>query len=668
MRLFGDSSQHCTGVVFDIQTSDTSECLAWPSGYYAKTEFNIDPDGTLLNGRKEALVSIPQLREQNRALLNQYEETGSTAPYNEVHLRPTKASALAIFCRTLAYEDLLFTIGIAQLIENKLGCTLPLLVHCPKLGMRIFKLDQQQQMLRCFLAQRASSPRTCLSKHEFKNLQLYHLDRYCGLNVAEKLRLFGLWTCSSDIGTTQTMEDHEAECEGRPIETLAAAVDAALSWNNHRSMLVFAKTAAQLMWRETEERAKDRETMKALDTHFDQRFCATTSVLSMPMLEAVGVFRFVVVICSGSLVERARCARMRLESEVENLSKSRLSRINAFVQARWKNPQCPVSAFVPSAALETRRCFCGSLAELEDLARAAAGEVGTQQGSTTGIARGRASPQQGSTTGIARGRASRAILSFCNSVLQSIPTSKRRAGSWCWRLELIQRLFGLDKRWTHAALTTSCELALAGMGPGPKEEIHSATLQIHSATPQENEARSSKVQYSPQSSMCHPVMQPPPMLPLEDGVKLPMLKPLPDGDLFSLCPTAAAIANRVCMIGTCAPSKTPAVSQTSGSDSKALPARLFVAGQLSPALKAGRRASLRLVEKGALPDVATATRCLSQEGSSQEGRMQEGRMLAQMVALRTEGADEQPCAPSTTRFSKRSYLEVVLAGANDGVH
>jgi hypothetical protein len=559
MNLFGDLRRHCTGVVFDLSALDTSSTNAWPSGYYAKTEFNMNPDGTLLNGRKEALVSIPRLREQNQAFLCQHTCTGNVAPYNEVHILPTKASALAIFCRTLAYEDLLFTIGIAQLIEHELGLSLPLLIHCPQRGIRIFKLDQQQQMLRCYLAQQALSS---VRQHEFKNLRLYHLDRYCGLNVAEKMRIFGLWTCSSDDGTKQTMKDHESEYEGKAFETLRIGMDSALSCSNHRSLRVFAKTAAELMWKQGDEGTNEKETLMWIDTQFDQRFCTRGSAPSGPMLEALGVFKIVAVITSGDLEARVRTARKDLQASIDSMSKSHFARVGAFLEARWKNPQCNIFAFVPSAAIEQRRCFCGSLVKLEKLAAAAA--------------------VQG---GVARGHTSREVLSLCKSMLRSsVPTGGGRSVGWCWRLELIQTIFGLDQRWSHAALTTSCELALTGMGSGPVDlpsEPVVAKLDVATAFSEAGDLGRTDASGGQPSLTSKAPTSPQAKAEVEPSQKMPCTAPLhspcgiadlwleaPVLETFDLgpsadsprpavlwaelprCPIAEAMARRVCAVGT----------------------------------------------------------------------------------------------------------------------
>ena len=73
MRTYGSSNEYTTGVVFALPEhygDDDSEAAAvrrtktwaWPSGYAAKTEFNIDGRGNLINGREEALVSLDVMR------------------------------------------------------------------------------------------------------------------------------------------------------------------------------------------------------------------------------------------------------------------------------------------------------------------------------------------------------------------------------------------------------------------------------------------------------------------------------------------------------------------------------------------------------------------------------------------------------------------------------
>ena len=146
-RLAGSERTFTSGIVWDVSELDMSTCWCWPSGYYAKSEFNIDVHtGKLINGREEQLVSFQQLQAQNLEFLKPtFEWKGRTldnttgtfvAPYNEVHFQPSLAKPIAIFARTLRYEDLLFTIGIAQFVENELGIALPLIVLEPQHGAR----------------------------------------------------------------------------------------------------------------------------------------------------------------------------------------------------------------------------------------------------------------------------------------------------------------------------------------------------------------------------------------------------------------------------------------------------------------------------------------------------------------------------------------------------
>jgi hypothetical protein len=81
MRCFGSTNEYATGAVFALPTSfpnDASEddaakrtrTWSWPSGYSAKTEFNIDHRGNLINGREEALVPLSRLRQMNHSYLH----------------------------------------------------------------------------------------------------------------------------------------------------------------------------------------------------------------------------------------------------------------------------------------------------------------------------------------------------------------------------------------------------------------------------------------------------------------------------------------------------------------------------------------------------------------------------------------------------------------------
>ena len=83
MRAYGSPTTYTAGIVFALpqhHVLDTSKShmvisedeaatinktWSWPAGYSAKTEFNIDGRGNLINGRDEARVSLSELRALN---------------------------------------------------------------------------------------------------------------------------------------------------------------------------------------------------------------------------------------------------------------------------------------------------------------------------------------------------------------------------------------------------------------------------------------------------------------------------------------------------------------------------------------------------------------------------------------------------------------------------
>jgi len=58
MDLFGRLRYGVCGVVWDLDVLDTSDAVFWPSGFQAKTEFNVSKDGTLSRDIFEAQVKL----------------------------------------------------------------------------------------------------------------------------------------------------------------------------------------------------------------------------------------------------------------------------------------------------------------------------------------------------------------------------------------------------------------------------------------------------------------------------------------------------------------------------------------------------------------------------------------------------------------------------------
>lgn len=218
MRCFGSTSDYTVSVVFALPTTftqpkqqqqqqhhdnhhhnDTNDdesvledeaarrtlTWSWPSGYSAKTEYNINENGNLINGRYEALVSISTLRQLNHTYLfdTDYIVGGrlvkgglTTVPYNEVYVRVgglgrivngidistgTRCTRtyntglglpVALFIRDASFGSIVRLLRTRARYSAILGfdaaCDIPLLLITPELGVCVFTRRLQQQVLK----------------------------------------------------------------------------------------------------------------------------------------------------------------------------------------------------------------------------------------------------------------------------------------------------------------------------------------------------------------------------------------------------------------------------------------------------------------------------------------------------------------------------------------
>lgn len=217
MRCFGSTNDYTVSVVFALPTTftqpkqqqqhhgnyhhnDTNDdesvleddaarrtlTWSWPSGYSAKTEYNINENGNLINGRYEALVSISTLRQLNHAYLfdTDYIVGGrlvkgglTTVPYNEVYVRvgglgrivngidiSTGAKhvyrtydtglglPVALFIRDASFGSIVRLLRTRARYSAILGVDaardIPLLLITPELGVCVFTRRLQQQVLK----------------------------------------------------------------------------------------------------------------------------------------------------------------------------------------------------------------------------------------------------------------------------------------------------------------------------------------------------------------------------------------------------------------------------------------------------------------------------------------------------------------------------------------
>jgi len=182
MRCYGSIKEHATGVLFALPTNDNNEeseaahrsnTWCWPPGYSAKTEYNIDNEGNLINGRADALVSLDDLRRRNYSYLydKNYEIMGKTValkavPFNEIYLRVGGTIGshdcdrsfddgvglpIAIFVRSATYGNLTSLLRIRARLASILGRDhvhgIPLLYITPETGVRVLTEGLQKKLL-----------------------------------------------------------------------------------------------------------------------------------------------------------------------------------------------------------------------------------------------------------------------------------------------------------------------------------------------------------------------------------------------------------------------------------------------------------------------------------------------------------------------------------------
>jgi hypothetical protein len=176
MRCYGAPISYTVGVAFLLPSIENDEdevtaqtkTWAWPAGYAAKTEFNIDSRGQLINGREQALVPFSTLAQYNEEYVRQtgqYMVAGRRVdglqqiPYNEVFLRVgggarsyTTGVGLpaALLVRTATYEHLVALLRTRARLGQAWGSahvsSLPLLLVTPTEGVRVLSSAMQREL------------------------------------------------------------------------------------------------------------------------------------------------------------------------------------------------------------------------------------------------------------------------------------------------------------------------------------------------------------------------------------------------------------------------------------------------------------------------------------------------------------------------------------------
>ncbi|CAJ1404453.1 unnamed protein product [Effrenium voratum] len=207
MRLFGETRTSCAGLVWDRSQVDLSAAYIWPSGYMAKTEFNMNHKGELVNGRSSALVTIERLKECNAKRLTTNADTGELqevpegAPmsFNEINWPCRGAKGIVgVFVRSPEVQHVLHGLGVIALLEHALGLQLPLVLLDSENPVCLFDTSLLEAYLRQVPSRPAATwpmvlaPRLPLSvvDMDFTEREKLHMHAMFGLTRSSLRQLF----------------------------------------------------------------------------------------------------------------------------------------------------------------------------------------------------------------------------------------------------------------------------------------------------------------------------------------------------------------------------------------------------------------------------------------------------------------------------------------------
>eukprot|EP00980_Cylindrotheca_fusiformis_P025597 scaffold14198_cov107-Cylindrotheca_fusiformis.AAC.2 len=296
MRCYGSLHAYPVGVVFALPTFSSPEqeedvaqrtkTWSWPAGYAAKTEFNIDDHGRLINGREEALVSLRTIRAYNHDYVHSTDHViggrlikggFKVIPYNEVFLRvggpgrivgnngtTTISSSngrslergvglpVALFIRSITMGDIMALFRTKARMAHVLGeqhiRDMPLLVIDPNTGVKVIskslqnphlapmlknKIDVDDPKLKIYLEQKAQEQLLFDEDDDGNDLPTY-------LNLEECAKLAGGFG-STDEFIGKVLERAQKESEERLQRVTRTGLKSALRSNDYytaRQMLV----------------------------------------------------------------------------------------------------------------------------------------------------------------------------------------------------------------------------------------------------------------------------------------------------------------------------------------------------------------------------------------------------------------------------------------------
>lgn len=411
MRLFGKVPSSCLGLLWDRRKLNLSDAFIWPSGYFAKSEFNVAPDGSLLNGRQDALVTVEDLLRANTELSYFHygkgcNVTGELLPYNEVLLSVHGAGALTgIFARSTLVTHLIWAMGIRALLVRVLPAVgdLPLFVHDPELGMRPFGNAAQCSVVRQFLhamhRPMASAGLPCipLDTHLLEMDNLEQLDFHGahgiteealtavvnsllkeGINGAGEMGSALVVGAPREQDVNPTKHGNSPMCRDSARAILARGLCVAVEANNATSATSLVRCVAPLLF----ESANDTSALSMLASNAPllpvinggEDFGAYLHKLagravSQSVLVPVGATIALDDFASGRMLPRIMGACAQLEAWLAN-SDSLVFRLRSWheLHAHHAPGDSPtITSFMRRKAVENRSQFYRALLELEKL-------------------------------------------------------------------------------------------------------------------------------------------------------------------------------------------------------------------------------------------------------------------------------------------------------------
>uniref|UniRef100_A0A7S1S4D9 Uncharacterized protein n=1 Tax=Alexandrium catenella TaxID=2925 RepID=A0A7S1S4D9_ALECA len=467
MKLFGKYSR--VGLIFDRRALDLSDAHIWPSGYFAKSDFNIDSSGNLLNGREEALVTLEELILANQTLTYVQSEmgggdehpagnmvTGGIMPFNEIlGLLDGTQGLVGVFSRSTKVTHLLFAMGIRSLLYRTLPITgmLPIFVHDPELGMRPFSRKAQSALVSDHLMRHGRGLRSAVAKCALPCLPLD--THMLELSELEQVVAQGVYAITEDALTALVNallnEDHSDELQvatvdgsagGKkacPYQTrafLALGLRAAVEADNPTSAMALVRRVAPLLVTApvpapsrplslTLDRTRSNELLPiAMDGEDFATYLhrLTERSQSSGVLVPVGAAIVIEEFTSGHMMPRILAACQKLEAWLQD-SKSVIFRLRSWSALKGNHVPSAgpdIKSFVSHKAISNRKQFYQSLLELQ---------------------------QYEESHDVLHGM----------TKLYALVSSLHHP---CMRLELLQQILGLDDRYNLEAVAGVASLAL----------------------------------------------------------------------------------------------------------------------------------------------------------------------------------------------------------------